>query len=141
MSMDKLIYDAITSPAATDLRALVADRCYPRGALGKGDVPAAPALPYVMYGEEPSYDAQEVYETSTTTIGEYTIYVYDESGSYTRIKQIHDLIKDTMVGLIGQQDGSTRCLGCRRTALGRDTYDTVSDHNVKTATYRVAATH
>lgn len=133
--IDKLIFPAIKS--VTDL----SNRVWQRGMLGVAGVPADPATPYAMYGDDAEVPYRSVQETAPGVAARtLRVYVYDQPGSFVLIKQIHAEIRDALLALVGQTDEDGVVLtGITWMGNGADAYDTVRRCNVKTATYRLTA--
>lgn len=140
--IDSVIYQGIKA-ALEDFPGADGDfnnRVWARGQLGKNGVPASPPVPYVMYGmgqvlPGPAKDSSP--DTSTCPV---SVLVYDQPGSFVRIKNIHKVIRHTLVALVGQQGPEeTQLTGCDWLGEGDDLYDQVTDRNVKQANFRIAA--
>lgn len=126
--------------AQEPLANLVGDRIYGVGALGLGDVPAEPQTPYVQWGEESASPYSEVRETSSVKARVFRFYVYDDKGSYTVIDDIHELLRQTLEGLVGVVSPSgRRCTGVGTYTLGGDLVDETRRLAVKSATCRLTA--
>lgn len=102
--MDRLINTVLKD--TPPLQEIVDRRIWPRGALGTGEVPAEPELPYILYGELPSQPHQAVRETSRATDHYFQFFVYDKLGSFVRINLILDILRETVSGLSGQRSPS-----------------------------------
>lgn len=114
-------------------------RFYLRGSLGRDGVPAKPECPYAMYGEGAVTPASAVHKTSPTTAGvPYTFYVYDDSGSFERIKDVHRQILRVMLALSGTTTSEGMMVTeVKWTGSSSDALDSVTKNNVKTSTFQV----
>lgn len=140
--IDKMLYGALTAPALAFMLKNSDNswRVYPRGSLGVGGIPAKPEFPYVQYGEGDGTQVRDVRDTNFTVVTFYDIFAYDQLGSYDRIKQIHELIRQTVLELVGQvQDDGVRCTDISLSGYSRDGVDTVTPQLTKSGSYRVVA--
>jgi hypothetical protein len=136
--IDSMVYSAMTDASlAQYLSHNGVWRVYPRGSLGSAGIPASPRRPYAQYGENNANQVRAVREGKKIFSGFYDLYVYDDPGSYTRIKAIHQIMMDTMVALTDQVAGDgTRIIDMVFNNFGPDGYDTVNQQSAKVATYQ-----
>jgi len=115
-------------------------RVYPRGSLGSSGIPASPEKPYVMYGNNNANQFQAVRESGVILNSYYDIYVYDEPGSYQRIKDIHLNLITLLQSLkeTATSDG-VYIMEFVFNNLGPDGYDTVNKQAAKVASYKTVA--
>lgn len=113
-------------------------RMYPRGSLGIGGNPPDPNVPYGMYALGFADSHPEVRETRKTVTQSLRIYIYDRKGSYTRIDDIHRLVRETLETTSGSEAGGWRCTNIEFTSLGEETTD--GSNNLRIATYRLTGT-
>lgn len=136
--MRALVIQEIKAIPFDDTFAGVQNRVWARGALGNGGVPADPPRPYILvaFGEAPAYAA--VRETSTSVSHNVRIYVYDDTGSFARINEIHRLVRQTLEGLGGMVSPSgRRCTDAAFLTLGQEDTVTELKAGVRVATYRI----
>jgi hypothetical protein len=116
----------------------LSERVFSQGVLGVGDIPANPARPYIQVNLGESAAFREVRDTSRSLDASCRVYVYDDMGSFTRINDIHRLVRETLEGLGGTVSPSgRRCTACDFSTLGGE--DVLPDRklNVRVATYRI----
>jgi hypothetical protein len=139
--IDSLIYGALTAAnLAPHLSSGGAWRVYPLRSLGSNGIPASPAYPYVQYGDGGTAVNAAVRETRKSVTSTYDVYVYDEPGSYKRIKDIHDLIQDNLglvIGLVTATGWTITDLQFQ--SYGGDGFDPVNQQFSKRASYRVVS--
>jgi hypothetical protein len=133
--MEALFFQAI---AAADTDA--ADRVYGRGMLGRDGVTAEPDRPYIQVGWDPITPTPGFRDEPGLARSGFTVMVYDEPTSFSRIKEIHRIVRDTVLALVGTRDErGVQCTGVEWTGQGGEAYDPVSRCNVIPATYRITA--
>jgi hypothetical protein len=136
--MRALLHSTLAGHAA--LTDIVGDRIYHSSALGVGGVPAQPKQPYVVYHELSNGTYPEVRETSRAGSHIFQITVYDERGSFIRIDQALQAVRETVSGLPGTVSPSgARCLDAEWQGTSEDISDEEYDSNVKYATLRMTA--
>lgn len=120
-----------------DLKAGASDwRIWPTGSLGERGIPARPVRPYVMYGEGVSNRVPFTKDGRLTLGMYYTVYAYDDPGSYQRIKRIQKLVIPSILELAGSvSDDGIRITDVEFRGFGQDGYDPVNKQLVKTAQY------
>ena len=137
--IDTLVYSALTQPnLETYLKDANGFRVYPNGSLGSAGIPAAPERAYVQHGEQGQNRVRITRDVRKTLSLYWDVFVYDDPGSFRRIKDIIDLASENMEGLIGQ----TTTSGWRVTDLvftntGGDGYDPINVLNTKRASFLV----
>lgn len=139
--MRTLVYQALSSTAALDdIDPGLTDRIYPAGSLGVDPIPAEPRLPYVQYGFETSPVYAAVRDGGGPLRHMLRVFVYDYRGDYTRIDEIHRLVRQTIEGLTMQVSPSgVRCTDAMFLTLGGDLVDNVRNLAVKQSSYRLVA--
>lgn len=141
MSLAARVYKAVTEDAGVLASPLgpapVPLRFYARGTLGRNGVPAQPATPYAMYGEGGTDPARVVNDSSPDTGSTiFTLYVYDEPGSFERIKDINQELRRVITSLSGTTTEEGMIVTeARWTSTSGDQYDAVSKLNVKHQTF------
>jgi hypothetical protein len=110
-----------------------AERVYPRGSLGLGNIPAEPQTPYLMYafGEDlTNEEVRDGHDSITTTL---RIYVYDKKGSYVRIDEIHKFVRETLKDKSGYEAAGWRCTDIVARGIGEETTD--GTNNLRIGSY------
>lgn len=109
--MNKLLVAAVRADAV--LEGIIGDRFWKSGALGTGQIPADPETPYAMYRITNEQEHQSVRETGRPKDLWYQFYVYDDRGSYTRIDDALDRMRETVRGIRDLQEdppSGPRCM-------------------------------
>jgi hypothetical protein len=142
--IDTVVYQALIQD---NLAAWLKDRnnhwrVYPAKSLGHNGVPALPDYPYVQYGDGGQFRNLPVRDTRDSRFFTYNVWVYDEAGSFVRIKSILEVIINNVEGI----NGLTATTGWRVTeslmqSLGEDGYDPVNQQASKRAGFRILASH
>jgi hypothetical protein len=126
--------------ALDDISEGLTTRVWPQWALGIEDIPSDPDKPYIQYGFDAHVPFPVVRETGGAQRHLLRLFYYDYRGDYTRIDDIHHLIKPTIEGLVGQISPSgVRCTDAQFLTLGGDLTDNVRGLSVKQATFRLVA--
>jgi hypothetical protein len=143
--IDTLIYAVLTkaSNLASHLRTGSSTwRVYPTGSLGYGGVPATPDRPYAQHGQSSNRLNLTVRNTRDSRSLLWDVFVYDNPGSFTRIRDIHEIIQDNMFDMEGQVSSDLwRVTDQRLWNMGHDVFDPVSRLNSVRATYLIVASH
>lgn len=117
-------------------------RFYASGSLGIGDTPANPERPYCLFIELPSVPFQEVRKTARATNRFFQVFVYDDRGDYARIDNILAAVRETILGLVLQEDASTgaRCIESIWTGDSQDLTDDQHDTSYKFSLFQLTST-
>lgn len=139
MSMKKLL--ATKLKQTPPLQQIVAQRAYSAGALGKGNIPAKPKFPFVVFREIDVLSLQVAKDTSPNLNQKvFQIYVHDERGSYSRINNILDVLRDTVRELSDQvSDTGSRCLEAVWNGTSAETEDPTYDSAMRFATFTLVS--
>lgn len=139
--MRALVFKGLSEAEALNLLSPgLTDRIYPVGALGIGDIPAAPDRPYIQYGFDTHTPYPEVREGGGPLRHVLRVFYYDDRGDYLRIDAIHKVVRQTIEGLTTQVSPSgVRCTDALFLTLGGDLVDNVRSLYVKQATFRLVA--
>lgn len=107
--MQQILFSLLKNTPA--LQELVDRRIYMTGTLGVKGVPADPQKPYIMVNELPSTPHQAIRETGRAQDRYFQLFTYDVPGSVVRINAILEVLRETVIGLVGQESPSgSRCL-------------------------------
>lgn len=125
-----------------ELANVIEDRVYQSSSLGIGDIPEKPKLPYILYTELPSFPYREVRETSNASLRTFQIYIYDEPGSFLRIEDLLELVRETLIGLAGVVSPSgARCTDVDWRGYSEDFTDTVRNEIFRFATFNFTSSN
>jgi hypothetical protein len=131
----QLLYTALMANAT--LQEEIENRLYERSALGKGDIPAQPKPPYLLYGGEANSVVREIQDTAKAQHQFFRLTAYDEAGDYLRIERMLRLVRDTLLTLSGQVSPSgLTCMGVWWTATSEDGVDVETGYNLMYSIYR-----
>jgi hypothetical protein len=135
MSMKKLLSTKLKATPA--LQQLVAQRIYAAGSLGKGNIPAKPKFPFVVFREVDDLALNVAKDTSPNVCQKvFQIYIHDERGSYSRINSIRDVLRDAVRELLDQvSDTGSRCLEAVWNGTSGETEDPTYDSDMRFATF------
>jgi hypothetical protein len=92
--MDVLLFSVLKDTPA--LQEKVDRRIYRQGSLGIGETPPEPQLPYILVTELPDVVHQQVRETGTARDRTFQLHVFDKAGSFQRIKEIIEVLRETV---------------------------------------------
>jgi hypothetical protein len=139
--MRKLIADTTKNTPA--IQAIVARRIYAASSLGKGNVPADPKKPFVVYREVDRIAANVAKDTAPGVCRRvFQFYVHDERGSYSRIDRVLELLVQTVVGLTTQRSSSGAvCMEAVWNGTSGDSEDPTYDSNMKFATFTLVSSN
>lgn len=132
--MKKLL--ATTLKQTPALQQIIGQRVYAAGTLGKGNIPAQPKFPFVVYRELDLAQANVAKDTSPNVCTRiFQFYVHDEKGSYSRINSVLEVLRDTVRGLTDQVSSTgSRCLEAVWNGNSGETEDPTYDSAMKFAT-------
>lgn len=137
--MRKLIAQVLKNTPA--LQTKVNRRIYAAGSLGRGNIPAKPKFPFIVYREVDQAAINVAKDTSPAVCRRvYQFYVHDEKGGYSRINSTLEVLRETVVGLTDQvsSDGA-RCLEAVWNGNSADSEDPTYDSNMRFATFTLVS--
>lgn len=112
-------------------------RVYPSGALGFRGIPARPEYLFCQYKDSGFNRFQNIRETRRILAGMYDVWVYDEPGSYSRIKEVMPLVIENLEGIAGQVlPSGWGCTEMLNTNGSGDNFDPITEENSNRVTFR-----
>lgn len=137
--MKQLIQQTLTNTPA--LQSKIVRRIYAASSLGQNSVPADPKKPFVVHremGTIPTNVAKDTAPSSCRRV--FQFYVHDERGTYKRINSIIAILRETVVGLTGEQSPSgARCLDATWNGTSIETEDPTYDSNLRIVTFTLVS--
>lgn len=106
-------------------------------ALGEGDHPETPDVPYIVWNELATQPFQEVSETSDAQWRVFTLWVYDEEGNFARINEVLNELRRIVKAMapFTASDG-VRCSSARWDGISGNITDQGYHQNVRFGTAR-----
>lgn len=136
--MRELLTSAVKDDTA--LQAIWNKRFFQAGSLGRGGVPQKPEFPFGTYRELPSIIPNVARETSRSQRHFFNVYIHDKQGTYSRINDVIEALRETVIGLAGRTSSSgALCLDAVWNGHGGDLEDEDYKSNLKIVTFELVA--